>query len=122
MQEALSSPLLEQAHQRTPQCLGSIGRHLCHRRASAITNLDIAAGNLLELEIPGDIGGNEDVGELAIGHEQLWHEVDVPVICPAVFLPWLSALFDLAVVLEELRENVSLCCPDSSLLEKFIQL
>lgn len=60
----------------------------------------IAAGDLLELEVFGNVGGNEDVGEFTVGHEELGDEVDVPVVDAAVLLPWLT--LSLAVSLEQL--------------------
>ena len=63
----------------------------------------IAARNLLELEVSGDVGGDEDVGQLARGHEELGDEVDVPVVETAIFLPRLLALVEVAILLEELR-------------------
>jgi hypothetical protein len=64
--------------------------------------LDVGASNLLELEVPGDVGGDEDVGQFARGHEELGDEVNVPVVDSAVLLPWLLAVV-LVVFLEELR-------------------
>lgn len=69
--------------------------------------LDIAASNLLELEVPGNIRGHQNVGQLSIGHKQLGDQVDVPVIDPPVFLPWLLAGADVAVFLEQLQKSVN---------------
>ena len=70
----------------------------------------VAAGDLLELEVFGDVGGNENVGEFTVGHEQLGDEVDVPVVDAAVLLPWLA--LGLAVSLEEL--DIGLACVELS--------
>ena len=78
----------------------------------------IAARNLLELEVSGDVGGDEDVGQLARGHEELGDEVDVPVVETAIFLPRLLALVVVAVFLEELWwrlvSRLQGCCLDSN--------
>jgi len=65
--------------------------------------LDIAACYLLEFEISGDIGRDEDVCKPAVCHEKLWDKIDVPVIDTSILLPWLGALLVVAVLLEELR-------------------
>lgn len=65
LNEALHSSLLENAHQRRPQSLGSIRWDLGNSCLGPSTLLDEAAGHLLELEVSGDVGGDEDVGELA---------------------------------------------------------
>jgi hypothetical protein len=63
--------------------------------------LYVATCNLLELEVLGDIGRDKDVCKLAVGHEQLWYEIDVPVVYAAVLLPWLAG--GLPVSFEELQ-------------------
>jgi hypothetical protein len=63
--------------------------------------LHIAACNLLELEVSCDVCGDEDVGELAVAHQELRDEVDVPVVDAAVLLPRLGALLVVAVSLEQ---------------------
>jgi hypothetical protein len=63
--------------------------------------LYVASGNLLELEVLCDVGRDEDVGELAVGHEELWYEVDVPVVHASVLLPWFAG--GLSISLEQLR-------------------
>lgn len=72
-QELLGSPLLEQAHQWRTQRFSGSRRDLGYRRSRPGALLDKAASDLLEFEVSGDIGGNEDVGELAIGHEKFGH-------------------------------------------------
>lgn len=62
----------------------------------------VTSSDLLEFQISCYVGGNEDVGELAIGHEELGHKVNVPVIDAAVFLPWFGACRVVAVLLEKL--------------------
>lgn len=102
LDEALHPALLEHAHEGRLQGLGGIRWDLGDSGLGAGTLLHEAACNLLELEVPGDIGGDEDVGQLARGHEELGNQVDVPVVGAAVFLPWLVARAVVAVLLEEL--------------------
>jgi hypothetical protein len=63
--------------------------------------LHIASSNLLELQVSCNIGGDKDVGELAVAHQELRDEVDVPVVDAAVLLPRLGALLVVAVSLEQ---------------------
>jgi hypothetical protein len=67
--------------------------------------LDEAACDLSELEVSCDVGGDENVGQLAVGHQKLGNQVDVPVIDTAVLLPWLFALLVVAVLLEQLNAS-----------------
>jgi hypothetical protein len=64
--------------------------------------LDKAASDLFEFEVPCDVGRDENVREFAIGHEKFGDEIDVPVVYPPVFLPWLFAFVVVAVLFEEL--------------------
>jgi hypothetical protein len=66
--------------------------------------LDVAASNLLELEVSCDIGGDQDVGEFAVAHQELGNKVDVPVVDPAVLLPRLGAFLVVAISLEQRLE------------------
>lgn len=101
--EGLHAALLEEAHQGRLESLAGVRGHLGDGGLGGGTLLDVAASDLLELEVSGDIGGDEDVGQLARRHEELGDEVDVPVVGTAVLLPWLLALGVVAVLLEELR-------------------
>ena len=101
VQKVARPPLLKQSHQRTPQRLARITRHLGHRRVPPTALLDIAARNLFELDIPRHIRTHQDVRELAIRHQQLGHEVDVPVIGSSVLLPGFRAGLVVAVLFEE---------------------
>ena len=67
--------------------------------------LDVAASNLLELEISRNVGGDKDVGQLSVGHEQLGDQVDVPVVDATILLPGLLAGLDVAVLLEQLKHG-----------------
>lgn len=101
--EALHPALLEHAHEGRLQGLCGIRGDLGDGGLGAGTLLHEAACDLLELEVSGDIGGDEDVGQLARGHEELGDQVDVPVVGAAVFLPWLVARAVVSVLLEELE-------------------
>jgi len=68
LKELLGSALLKETHERRAQSLTGIGGHLGHGRLGTLALLNIAAGDLLELEVSGDIGGNQNVGQLAVGH------------------------------------------------------
>lgn len=57
---------------------------------------------MLEFEISCDVGGNEDIGQLSTGHEELWDEVNVPVVDASVLLPWFLPFVIVSVLLEEL--------------------
>jgi hypothetical protein len=102
LQELLCSSLLEQTHQRTAESLRGIRGDLCDVGLVAGASLDVTASNLLEFEVSGDIGRDENVGEFSVGHEEFGNEIDVPVVGAAVLLPWLAAVV-VAVLLEELR-------------------
>jgi hypothetical protein len=105
LQEFLSPTLLEQTHQRRTQSLAGIRRHLGNGRLGTLALLHIAARNLLELEISCHIGGDQDVCQLAVGHEELGDQVDVPVVDSSVLLPGFLASGDVAVLLEELQKR-----------------
>lgn len=102
LDERLHASLLENAHERGLEGLACIGRHLCNGSPRAGALLDVAAGDLLELKVSGNVRRYKDVGQFARGHEKLGDEVDVPVIESPVLLPWLLALRVIAVLLEEL--------------------
>lgn len=104
-QELLRSPLLKHSHQRRAQGLVCIRGDLGHVSLAALALLDVAASNLLELKISCNIGGNQDIRQLAVGHQQLGDQVDVPVVDPAILLPGLLAGVDVAVLLEQLETN-----------------
>ena len=102
LDEGLHATLLEDAHQRGLESLAGIRWDLGDGGLGSGSLLDVAASNLLEFEVSGHIGGNEDVGELARGHEELGDEIDVPVVDTAVLLPRLFASLVVAILLEEL--------------------
>jgi hypothetical protein len=94
-EELLETPLLKQTHQRAPKSFRLVARDFGDPSVAK----DIGAGNLLELEIPGDVGVDEDAGELAVGHHELGNEVDGVVAVAAQFARRFLALAELAVEL-----------------------
>lgn len=98
LQELLCSSLLEQSKQRGAQGLGGTRGDLVH----IISLVDVAASDRRELDILMDVGRGENTRKVTVGHQQLRHEVDVPVMGPAVFLPRLLPSGDIAVLLEQL--------------------
>lgn len=104
-QELLGPPLLEHSHQRRAQRLVGIRGDLGHGGLGTLALLNIAASNLLELEVSCDVRGDQDIRQFAVGHQQLWNQVDVPVVNPAVFLPGLLSGADVAILLEQLQET-----------------
>jgi len=101
--ECLHPPLFEDTHQRRPQRFASIRRDLCYRSFGTSPLLHIASCNLLKLEVSCHVGGNEDISQLAAGHEKFGYEIDIPVIHASVLLPWLLPLVIVSVLLEELK-------------------
>lgn len=102
-QELLRSPLLKHSHQRRAQGLVGIRGDLGHVGLAAVALLDVAASNLLELKVSRNIGGNQDVCQITVGHQKLRDQVDVPVVDSPVFLPRLLTGANIAVLLEQLR-------------------
>jgi hypothetical protein len=72
LEEFLGAPLLEKAHERALD-----GFHL---RAGDLGDPAIAinegTGDLLEFEVSGDVGVDEDLGELARSNDELGDEID----------------------------------------------
>lgn len=105
LKELLGSALLKETHERRAQSFSGIGGHLGHGRLGTLALLNIAAGDLLELEISGDIGGDQNVCQLSVGHQQLGNQVNVPVVDSAVLLPGLLPGGNIAVLLEQLQRR-----------------
>ena len=82
LEELLGSPLLEEAHKWTFDRLNLIAGNL---RDLALT-VDKAASDLLELEVTGDIGVDEDASELSRGDDELGNEIDGVVAVAAEVL------------------------------------
>lgn len=118
LNEPLHSPLLKQTHQRRSQSLSRIRGNLCNSRPRPGALLDVAARHLSKLQVSCDIGRDENVGQLAAGHEEFGNEINVPVVDSAVLLPWLLALVVVSVLLEEL-DYVRGLLADSTLYDTY---
>lgn len=105
LQELLSPSLLEHAHQGGAQSFTRVGGHLRHRSLGSLALLDIAAGNLLKFQVSCDIGGDQDIRQLAVGHQELRDQIDVPVVDTTIFLPRFLAGGNVAVFLEQLQRS-----------------
>ena len=108
LDERLHPSLLKDAHERGLESLSSIRGDLGNGGLGTSTLLDEAARHLLELEIAGHFGGDENVGKLARGHEELGDEINVPVVGTAILFPGLLALAEVSILLEKLCRHVSL--------------
>ena len=82
LEELLRSPLLKETHERTPHSLHLVTGDL---RDLAIT-VDKAAGDLLELEVAGDIGVDKNAREFSGGNDELGNEIDGVVAIAAEVL------------------------------------
>lgn len=102
LNEGLHASLLKDAHERRLEGFASIRGHLGNSGLVRGTLLNVAAGNLLEFEISGYVGGDENIGQLSGGHEELGNEINVPVVESAVVLPWLFTGLEVSVLLKEL--------------------
>lgn len=105
--EGLHASLLKDAHKRRLESLAGIRRNFCNGGLGRGALLDVAAGYLLEFEISGNVGGDENVGQLSGGHEELGHQINVPVIESAVVLPWLLASLEVSILFEQLFTGFS---------------
>ena len=82
LEELLCSPLLEETHERTLDRLHLRGRHL----GDLAITIDEAACDLLELEVAGDVGVDENLGQLSRRDDELGDEVDgVVTVAAQVF-------------------------------------
>lgn len=100
--ERLHASLLKDAHERRLESFTCIRGDLGNSSLVASSLLDVTSSNLLELEVSGNIGGNEDVGQLARRHEELGDKINIPVVEAAIVLPRLLALLEVSVLLEQL--------------------
>lgn len=71
LEKLLRPPLLKEAHERAPDSLHLVTRDLRDLPVA----VHEAARDLLELEVPGDVGVHEDLGELARGDDELGDQV-----------------------------------------------
>lgn len=107
LEEAACSSFLEYTHQGALERFARSGRDLGNRGSSSLSNLHIAARDLLEFYISRDVCRHENVCELPIRHEQLGNQINVPVVQPTIFLPWLGAFFVVPISFEQLNLYVS---------------
>lgn len=75
LKELLSSALFEDTHEGT--------LHSLHLGAGDLRNLpipvDVAARDLLEFEVPGDLSVNQDLGHFTGSKDELGYQIDVVV-------------------------------------------
>ena len=72
LKELLCASFLEKTHQRAPDSL-----HLGTWYLGDLSiTIDKASCNLLELEVPGDIGMDKNLGQLSRSDDELGYEVD----------------------------------------------
>ena len=82
LEEFLCPPLLKESHERALHCL-----HFCAGHLGDLTiAVDKAAGDLLELEVAGDIGVNENARKFSRGNDELGNEIDGVVAIAAEVL------------------------------------
>ena len=105
LDEALHASFLEDAHEWGAESLSSIGGNLGNGGLGTLALLDEAAGDLPEFQVAGDVGRDQDVGQLAGRHEELGNQVDVPIVGTTVLLPGLLALLEVSIFLEQLHEG-----------------
>ena len=79
LEELLGPPLLEETHQGRLDSLHFCGGDL---RDSAIS-VDEASGDLLELEVSGDLCMDQDLREFTRGKDKLWYQINVVIPVPA---------------------------------------
>lgn len=65
--------------------------------------LDVVTRDLLEFEVSGHIGGDENVCQVPIRHQELRDQVDIPVVRPPIFLPGLFSFTNIAIFSEQLE-------------------
>ena len=82
LEELLCPPLLKETHKRALDRLHLRTRHL----GDLAIAVDITAGDLLELEVPSDVGVDEDASELSRGDDELGNEIDGVVAVAAEVL------------------------------------
>lgn len=65
LDECLHATFLEDSHEGRLESFASSGRYFGDGGFGRTTLLDVAASYLLELEVSGDVGRDENVGELS---------------------------------------------------------
>lgn len=96
LEELLGSALLEETHQGTTDGLHLGGGDL----GDETITVDVRAGDLLELEVAGDVGVGQDLDELSVGHHELGDQVNVVV---TVLAEGGGGSLTIAELFEELR-------------------
>lgn len=81
LKELLGTALLKETHKGGADSLHLAGRDL----GDLSIAVDEGAGDLLELQVAGDVGVDQDLDELSIGHHELGDQVDVVVTVAAQF-------------------------------------
>lgn len=67
LEELLGAALLKETHER-----GADGLHLAGRDLGDLSiAVDVGAGDLLELQVASDVGVDQDLDELTVGHHEL---------------------------------------------------
>lgn len=83
LEELLGATLLKETHEGRADSLHLAGRDL----GDLSIAVDEGAGDLLELQVAGDVGVDQDLDELTVGHHELGDQVDV-VVTVAAQLSW----------------------------------
>lgn len=96
LEELLGSALLKETHQGTTDSLHLGGGDL----GDDTIAVDVRAGDLLELEVAGNVGVGQDLDELSVGHHELGDQVNVVV---AVLAEGGGRSLTIAELFEELR-------------------
>lgn len=101
LEELLCSTLLKEAHERRADGFHLGGRHL----GNLAISVNVRGSDLLELEVPSDIGVNEHLRELTVGHDKFGDEINCPVAVTAPVLGRFSAGTELLVELREVERG-----------------
>ena len=96
LEEFLRAALLKEAHEGTADGLHLVTWDL----GDLAITVDEAACNLLEFKIAGNIGVDENLGELSRGNDELGDEINCVVTIPAEFLRRRLVWAELAVELD----------------------
>lgn len=97
LQKLLCASLLKETHERGTESFTSVRRDLGNGGFGALSLLYVTSSNLSKLKVSCDVGGNQNVCQFTVGHEQLGDQVHVPVVHAAIFLPWLLAVANVSV-------------------------
>lgn len=82
LEELLRTSLLEETHERAADGLHFVTWDL----GNLAVAIHEATSDLLELQVPSDVGVNEDLGELARRDDELGNEIDSIVAIPSKLL------------------------------------